>query len=43
MRLRRNQLYFVKSAFKNWILAANVEERANQLKIEELKTVDTHF
>ena len=43
MRLRRNQLYFVKSAFKNWMLAADVAERTKQLKTEELKVEDTHF
>jgi hypothetical protein len=33
-RLKRNQLYFVKSAFRNWILAGNVAKKATELKVE---------
>jgi len=37
---RKNQFYFVKSALKNWILNANIHERKEQVKKEEMKLAD---
>jgi hypothetical protein len=38
---RKYQFYFVKSSFQNWILNANIRERAEQLAKENIRVADS--
>jgi hypothetical protein len=41
--MMKQQFYYFKSCFKNWILNANIQERKDQLKKEEMKVSDANF